>query len=1079
MARAPLPTGAPDSRRAPGGGQGRRHLGRGVRAALKLLAAVCLLLVAALGILAWRLDRGPLSLGILKPQLEAVLSRAVGGGVSVAIDTAAIELDRAGGALDVVAHDVRVRSRRGRLVAAFPELSLAFSLRGALSGLLAPTRMVLRDPELHLLRGRSGKVRLTFGAPEAATDEASATILNDLVGPPNSGSSWGYLREIAIVGARLVVHDRVLGHTWQAQRVSATLDRAAWGIAGAAGATVEIGRQPTNLHAEFTYVRDAERISAKLAFTELVPGLIADLEPSLAILSAARFPVSGSVATTLALNGGTIHIDGARLDLALGSGTLIRPELPGGAVPVSAGRVVAGFDPAQHRLTLERLTLDLDGPVLNATGTADGIDLERLVDPQAPPPGDAIAGLNLVIRDVPVDRLDRLWPPGLAHNARAWITQNLRDGVAEETRLETRLRLRLDSVVPAQLEALSGTMRFRGLTVQYLKPLPPVRGVSGTATFDRSRFDLSIAGGKLAGVEVTGGKVAMTQLDTNNEQIAIELPVSGPLRDVLTVIDSKPLEYAKEIGLTPARVSGTAEATLGFSFPLKHDLSFDEVRVAIRAKLADVGIRNFALGRDVTGGSFELALDRAGLKMKGGANLAGVRAAVSLDYAFNPKKGAAKAHYTVWAVVDDDGRRRLGLDWFPDFIDGPVAVNLAIVEYPGKRRQATLALGLKNAALDLPQVGYSKNRGAPAEARVGLDFAGDTLTRVRSLVAKGPQLDVQLQALANAAGVQQVELKRFVAGETDIVGSIRRRPEGGWRAEISGLAFDASALVREVGRKSTEQPPLAIDARLDRVILGPKREMRGVTAQLLSDGVHWQSARLDGKLLGGGTLTLRFGEAGGERRFDVETNDFGATLRLLDLTENVIGGRLTVTGTAHDEGARRVFRGHVEGADYRLIRAPVFAKLLSVASLPSFASILAGEGLPFTRLAADFAFADGKLVLSQARTFGGAVGINASGTVDLDAQTLDLSGTLVPAYTINTVLGYIPLLGKLLLGGEGQGLFAVNFHAAGPIDNPAISVNPLSALAPGFLRNLFLFQPGDPTHPAPSVPAPQERGGGQ
>ena len=74
---------------------------------------------------------------------------------------------------------------------------------------------------------------------------------------------------------------------------------------------------------------------------------------------------------------------------------------------------------------------------------------------------------------------------------------------------------------------------------------------------------------------------------------------------------------------------------------------------------------------------------------------------------------------------------------------------------------------------------------------------------------------------------------------------------------------------------------------------------------------------------------------------------------------------------------------------------------------------------------------------------------------------MDIAGTLVPAYTLNSVIGDIPLLG-LLVGGAGQGLFAANFRMYGPRDEPHVSVNPLSTLAPGVLRNLFLFSPGGP-----------------
>jgi hypothetical protein len=65
------------------------------------------------------------------------------------------------------------------------------------------------------------------------------------------------------------------------------------------------------------------------------------------------------------------------------------------------------------------------------------------------------------------------------------------------------------------------------------------------------------------------------------------------------------------------------------------------------------------------------------------------------------------------------------------------------------------------------------------------------------------------------------------------------------------------------------------------------------------------------------------------------------------------------------------------------------------------------------------------------------------------------------------------VLGDLLLGGQGQGLFAANFRVAGSLDDPKISVNPLSTLAPGFLRKLFLFEPGNPAPDQTPAPAPE------
>ncbi len=38
---------------------------------------------------------------------------------------------------------------------------------------------------------------------------------------------------------------------------------------------------------------------------------------------------------------------------------------------------------------------------------------------------------------------------------------------------------------------------------------------------------------------------------------------------------------------------------------------------------------------------------------------------------------------------------------------------------------------------------------------------------------------------------------------------------------------------------------------------------------------------------------------------------------------------------------------------------------------------------------------------------------------------------------------------------KGGGLIAANYTAKGPLNHPQVSINPLSALLPGFLRGVF------------------------
>jgi len=91
-----------------------------------------------------------------------------------------------------------------------------------------------------------------------------------------------------------------------------------------------------------------------------------------------------------------------------------------------------------------------------------------------------------------------------------------------------------------------------------------------------------------------------------------------------------------------------------------------------------------------------------------------------------------------------------------------------------------------------------------------------------------------------------------------------------------------------------------------------------------------------------------------------------------------------------------------------------------------------------------------------------------------------MNGTLIPAYAINSALNSIPILGPILTGGEkGGGILAATYTYHGPIATAEPSVNPLAALAPGFLRHIFdIFRAKPPLPTPPPQPTSDVRATG-
>jgi hypothetical protein len=178
----------------------------------------------------------------------------------------------------------------------------------------------------------------------------------------------------------------------------------------------------------------------------------------------------------------------------------------------------------------------------------------------------------------------------------------------------------------------------------------------------------------------------------------------------------------------------------------------------------------------------------------------------------------------------------------------------------------------------------------------------------------------------------------------------------------------------------------------------------------------------------------------------------------MDWVDTIEGGQLEVRGVSPAPLPKGPLTASVEAVNYRLVNAPLLASLLSAALLTGIGDLLSGDGIGFNRFTGDFMLEDGVMRTDLLRAYGPGLGITIKGKADFEAETVDVGGTLVPAYTVNRILGSIPILGPILTGGEGGGVIGVVYSMQGPLDDPDIDVNPLSALAPGFLRGLFEVQ---------------------
>lgn len=271
---------------------------------------------------------------------------------------------------------------------------------------------------------------------------------------------------------------------------------------------------------------------------------------------------------------------------------------------------------------------------------------------------------------------------------------------------------------------------------------------------------------------------------------------------------------------------------------------------------------------------------------------------------------------------------------------------------------------------------------------------------------------------------------------------------------ISGKRLDGS--VAYGGSKNSllkDFPAIHLNIDLEELLLAPGLPFTNVKGNLNCSKDRCESAHFDA-MRGKAVVKADITRNKGVRQLMLTASDAGDFLKGLDITDRMTKGTLELSGSYNDTKFPLPFNGRLIINEFTLKNSEILGRILSIGSLTGLANALTGSGILFNKLSANIEQSAGVVTLSEGRANGTAMGITVEGTVDTNTTDLSLKGVVVPAYLLNSLLGNIPIIGELA-GGEGEGLIAINYAVKGTYDDPKVSVNPLSALTPGFLRGIF------------------------
>lgn len=1007
------------------------------RIMLRVFAAFAVVFVVAAAVFFWRVSQGPIEVSFLTPYLQRALNS---GDQNFRVETKRTVIAWAGWGrgIQLQARDLSISRANGEPLAEVPVLGVRLSLRALVGGEFAPIEVTVQRPQLYLERAADGRISLGLKSKRRQNSQFVPGLLRALVRDRRDEGPLRLLTTVRIEAAELNIDDRYLGRVWRSRNLTVAVTRKGGTVLSTMSFDLAVGTDSVRFDAYGSYDIKTEVIGLDLVFKRLDPAMFASARGGLQALGWFKTPIGGTFRLKIADGA----VSEASFDLSGRDGAIAIPGYYDQPLDLTRFKTKGRVVDNGRRLRVETFEADFHGTKITISGVFSGLE------------GALGFGGSVAIVDLPVNDLPKFWPRELKANARNWVAENIDGGLVRTL----NMRVELNRGGPGGALAvgkLHGTFRYSGMSVRFQRNLPQIKEVGGFATFSERDLRFTLEGGDLEGVSVVRGRVDILEFDKPLQRIDIEVQVSGKLADILTVIDRKPLRFARRLGVNPLAVGGTAEATIRSAFVLYNNVGVDDINITASAKIRDMNWRKGMFGQDLEKGTFTLDVSKLGFVLDGRTLLGGTETKLRWEESFG-KKVKVRRRYDVDTVFTVDDLKTMGID-VTHIFHGRIGAKLDVAGYDGGRDVIRGEFDLREASMTLPLFGARKPPGMAASARASFIVNGGRVRAIEGLEVKSAAIDVKGNVFFHTDGATLKELKieRLRTGRQLLSAHITGTAKGAKTGTVTGQSLDMEAILknRDKGGKGVVSA-INLTGEIARVYFGKNRYVTNFRGAVVYDGERVDRLTMTAGVPGGSPLSIRLSRAGPVRRLSIETANAGAAFRALDVVDTLKGGRLTVSAVARTPKAP--LAGRATLSEFRVAQAPVFARILALASLKGIANLTASdEGVAFSQAEIPFYMQDGLLTVVNARAVGSQIGITMSGDVSLKKDHIALKGTVVPAYTLNSLLGKLPLIGRVLVGEKGSGIFAASYSVRGALANPAMNVNALSVLTPGFLRNIF------------------------
>ena len=693
--------------------------------------------------------------------------------------------------------------------------------------------------------------------------------------------------------------------------------------------------------------------------------------------------------------------------------------------------------------------------------------------------------VDVTLSPMPLETMKAIWPKALAPGARSWIGERVTAATFKGGTLNFRTGEFREGESPElghSGERLTATFEVDDAQFIPLPGMAPIVAPKGLISIQDNVLEVTVPDATviLAGnrtVPIKAGKLVGDDVLKPRTLGEITFTSQSALGPFLETVEMMPLRAVREAAPFPKAAEGKVDAQLTIKLPLVAELNADEVVVEGKARITDGRFGKIGGQFDVQGFTLALDLTSTALDAKGDLLVNGVPGKIIGQRVFGVE-GDLQPPIKVTAKLDEADRNQLGLD-INDFVRGVVPVEISMQK--GLRPEPVIKVraDLTNAEIAIDPVAWRKVPGK--QAMVEADIVSGkppNKTELQNFKVSGEDIAVEGWIGIGADG----KLREFlfpafalnVVSRLEVQGTLSN--DNIWSIKANGATFDGRDVFRSLfsvgdgaapkGRSSKDSKGTNLAVEIGNVIGNNDTSMRNFKMKLSTRSEKLSAFDARGTLDGGTPLAAVLDQSGGGRRMLVDSPDAGQVMKLIGFYPNMQNGRLRLEVNLDGKGAAEK-TGVLWVDNFKVLGDPIVSEVVGSADdgRPAIGGKrkVTREVFQFDRMRAPFSVGYGQFVLEESYVKGPLVGANLRGKVDFKTRRVNIGGTYIPLQGLNSALGGIPLLGQILSGAHGEGIFGITFAVQGPLDDPQVLVNPLSLVAPGIFREVFQMTGQNPS----------------